>query len=251
MQANYGEIEIKSLLQKVKIFNKEIGSYEVFAITENFDYAVKLSNGRILLKLEELQDDERNALTPDQLTAIANRFISSISQTTIQEKSTSPKPPTTQQSKIPDKKSGNGKTILIITVVLLLIGGGLTVFNNLNNSSGYGSGDSYQEKVMTIEEIERSQPTNFLSANGTYRENFWGDKIKVNCVLTNRATVATYKDAVVRITYYTKTKTELGSKEYSVYEIFPPNSSKTIELKIDNYKDVNSIGWDVISASPY
>lgn len=248
MQANYGEYEIKSLLQKVKIFNKEIGSYQVFAITENFDYAVKLSNGRILLKLEDLQDDERDALTPDRLTEIANRFIFSTSQTTTQEKTTSPLPKTPPQTEIPKKKSDIGKTIIIIAIVLLVVVGGLAI---LNNSGGYGTGDSYQEKVMTIEEIERSQPTNFLSADGTYRENFWGDKIKVNCVITNRATVATYKDAVVRITYYTKTKTELGSKEYSVYEVFPPNSTKTVELKIDNYKDVNSIGWEVISASPY
>lgn len=251
MQANYGETEIKALLQKVKIFNKEIGSYQVFAITENFDYAVKLSNGRILLKLEELQDDERDALTPDRLTAIANRFISSTSQTTTQEKTTSPLPKTPPQTEIPKKKSGFGKTVIIIAIALIVVVGGLAIFNNINNSGDYGSGDSYQEKVMTVEEIERSQPTNFLSADGTYRKTFWGDKIKVNCVITNKAKVATYKDVVVRITYYIKTKTELGSKEYSIYEVFPPNSTKTVKLKIDNYKDVNSIGWDVISASPY
>jgi len=47
MQANYGENEIKSLLQKVRIFNKDIGAYQIFAITENFDYAVKLWNTQI------------------------------------------------------------------------------------------------------------------------------------------------------------------------------------------------------------
>lgn len=137
------------------------------------------------------------------------------------------------------------------TMALLVLGGGLMIFIDMNNSGGYGSGESYQEKVMTIEEIERLQPTNFLSADGSYRETFWGDKIKVSCVITNRATVATYKDAIVKITYYTKTKTELGSKEYSIYEVFPPNSKKAVELKIDKYKDVNSIGWEVISALPY
>ena len=251
MQANYGENEISSLLQKVKIFNKEIGSYQIFAITENFDYAVKLSNGRILFKLEELQDDERDALTPERLTAIANRFISSASQTASQEMTNSHLPKTTPQTEIPKKKSGIGKILIIIAIVLLVIVGGPSIFNYFNNNGGYGSGDSYQEKVMTIEEIERSQPTNFLSADGTYRETFWGDKFKINCVIKNSATVATYKDAVVRITYYTKTKTKLGSKDYSIYEVFPPNSTKTVELKIENYKDVNSIGWKVISASPY
>lgn len=156
---------------------------------------------------------------------------------------------TSKNSTPPAKtKSSTGKTIFIILIVLVVVLGGLFVLNNINSGGSYG-GSSYQEKVMTVEEIERSQPTNFLSADGTYRENFWGDKIKVNCVIKNSATVATYKDAIVRVTYYSKTKTALGSKEYTVYEVFPPHSAKTIELKIDNYKDVNSIGWDVINAT--
>jgi len=76
---------------------------------------------------------------------------------------------------------------------------------------------SYSDKVMTIEEIEIAQPTNFLSVEGEYNENFWGDKINLNCTVTNKATVAAYKDLVLRVTYYTKTKTYLGSKDFTVY----------------------------------
>ena len=147
----------------------------------------------------------------------------------------------------PKKKSSAGKAILITVIVIGAIIGGLAIVDNMNR--GGGGGNSYQEQVMTIEEIERATPTDFLSASGTYKETFWGDKFKVNCVITNKATVATYKDAVVRITYYSKTETALGSKDYTVYETFPPTSTKTVELKIDNYKDVSSLGWDVISAT--
>tara|TARA_Y100001934_G_C12362185_1_gene781375 strand:+ start:867 stop:1634 length:768 start_codon:yes stop_codon:yes gene_type:complete len=255
MQANYGENEIKSLLQKVRIFNKDIGSYEVFAITDNFDYAVKLSNGRVLLKIEELQDDERDALTPERLTEIANRFVSSTGQkTNTGQQNTQATQQSTPAPKetVLKKKNKTGKTILIIAIVLFGIFATIKVVNNMNyGGSGYNSGDTYQEKVMTVEEIERSQPINFLSADGTYRENFWGDKFKVSCTITNTATVATYKDAVVRVTYYTKTKTVLGSNDYTVYETFPPTSTKTVEFKIDNYKNVNSIGWDIINAEAY
>ncbi|MDD4236717.1 MAG: hypothetical protein PHF99_11945 [Bacteroidales bacterium] len=255
MKASYGENEIKSLLQKLRIFNKDIGSYEIFAITDNFDYAVKLSNGKILIKIEELQDDERDSLTPERLTAIANRFVSSTEQkTNTEQKDTQ----ATQQSNpppkgsTPKKKNRTGKIILIIAIVLIGIFAAIAIISNINqNGSGHNSGDNYQEKVMTVEETERSQPTKFLSATGTYRENFWGDKFKVDCKITNKATVATYKDAVVRVTYYTKTKTVLGSNDYTIYETFPPNSTKTVEIQIENYKNVNSIGWDVISAKAY
>lgn len=107
---------------------------------------------------------------------------------------------------------------------------------------------NYQEKVMSVQEIENSQPANFLSAGGTYNESFFGDKLKVHGVIKNSATVATYKDAIVRITYYSKTKTELTSRQYTIYDFFPPHSEKHFELKIENYKDVSSIGWDVLEA---
>lgn len=171
-------------------------------------------------------------------------------------------PPLIQKdSNTQSNKSGNPKTKKANTTrsVLIVIGVGvlgfisLMLFNSMKSSgSGYTplNTDSYQEKVMTVEEIERSQPTTFLTADGNYNENFWGDKIKVHGVIKNTATVASFKDAVVRVTYYSKTKTVLGTNDYTIYENFPPNSEKKFELKIENFKNVNSIGWDVIEATP-
>ncbi|RBA27578.1 hypothetical protein [Flavobacterium tibetense] len=252
MQANYGENEIKFLLQKVRIFNPDIGTYQIFAITDNFDYAVKLSNGKILLKLEELQDDERDALIAERLQEIANRFVSSTIPTTSQQHTTTESKQATPQTQPAKKKSSIGKTILIIIIVIIVIIGGLIFINNTNhNSSGYNSGSSYQEKVMTVEEIERSQPKKFLSANGTYNENFWGNKIKIQGRIKNSATVAIYKDAVIKVTYYSKTKTVLGSENYTIYEVFSPHSTKNFELKVTKYKNVNSIGLDIVNAIAY
>lgn len=151
----------------------------------------------------------------------------------------------------PKIKKGHLLKYTFIVVVLLAISWGIyTVSQNWTYDSGTyeAPAETYQEKVMTVEEIEKSQPTNFLTAGGNYNENFWGNKIKVHGTITNTASVATYKDAVVRITYYSKTKTELGTHEYTIYETFPPTSTKNFELKIETYKDVNSIGWEVISA---
>ena len=123
--------------------------------------------------------------------------------------------------------------------------------NNSGPGTPYGAPqETYQQQVMSVEDIERSQPTNFLSAAGTYNTNFWGTKFKVHMIITNKATVATYKDAVVRITYFSKTQTELGHEDHTVYELFPPHSTVTMDLKIDAYKNVSSLNWDVISATP-
>jgi len=245
MQANYGENEIKSLLQKARIFNKEIGSYQVFAITENFDYAVKLSNGKILLKLEDLQDDEIESLSPVQLADIANRFVSSTSSATSHQQTSQSKTTSAKQK----KKTGFIKSNLNILLVIIFIIGVIVIYSTLNqDTKDYGNGNTYQEKVMTIQEIEESQPTNFLSADGNYDESFWGTNLKVHGKITNKATVATYKDALVRVTYYSKTNTVLKTNDYTIYEVFPPTSVKNFELRIENYKNVKTIGWDVIKA---
>jgi len=111
--------------------------------------------------------------------------------------------------------------------------------------------ESYKEKVLSLEELERLNPADFLTVDGTYRENFWGDKLNIECKITNKANVATYKDAVVQVTYYTKTKTALSKKEFVVYEILAPNSTKTVALKVDNFKNVNSIDLNIVSAKVY
>lgn len=110
-------------------------------------------------------------------------------------------------------------------------------------------GDTYNEKVTSVEEIEVGQPSKFLSATATYRKNLIGTKIKINGTISNSATVATYKDVIIRVRYYSMTQTELYNEDYTVYKFFPPNSVVDFDLKITNFKDVESIGLEVVSAS--
>mgnify|MGYP003635408767 CR=1 FL=1 len=134
------------------------------------------------------------------------------------------------------------KTIIAIGLIIISI----NVYGYLNSSK---NNESYSEKKMTIEQIENSNPLKFIKVTGIYDKSFWGTKIKVHGKVINKATIATFKDAIVRITYYSKTKTALGSKDYTIYELFEPNSTKKFELKIKNFKDVNSIGLDIIKVS--
>jgi hypothetical protein len=138
-------------------------------------------------------------------------------------------------------------TVKLFTTFLCLV---ITLSNCTNPGPSSQRQKSPEELRMELKQLEQSRPTDYLIASGNYRENFWGDKFKVNCTITNKASIATYKDAVIRVIYYSKTKTELGSKDYTIYELFSPSSSKTVEMTVDNYQDVNSIGLKVISAVP-
>ena len=110
---------------------------------------------------------------------------------------------------------------------------------------------SNQSKKLSIEEQELANPAEFLKADGTFRENFMGDKLKVSSTIRNSATVATFKDAKVRVTYYSKSKTNLGSEDYTIWDVFKPRTKKVFKLKIKNYRNVSTIGWTVVDASPY
>jgi hypothetical protein len=151
-------------------------------------------------------------------------------------------------------KKSKGRFLIPIIGILLLGAGGIFIMNQ-NSGSGYQttsfSTKTYKEKIVSVADVEKSNPVRFLSADGIYRENFIGDKLKVSGTITNKATVATYKDAVVRVTYYSKSKTNLGSEDYTIWDIFSPNQTKKFKLKIKNYSNVNSISWDVVKAQNY
>ncbi len=139
------------------------------------------------------------------------------------------------------------KQLYLISIFALLLS--LSACGQTGGSNSIMGEESYNEKVMSVEETEISQPTNFLRAGGNYNKNLIGTKLKVHGTITNSASVATFKDAVVQITFYSATQTELFNKNYTIYDYFPPHSTVEFELKTENYRDVESIGWEVVSAT--
>lgn len=162
------------------------------------------------------------------------------------------KPPPISSSK--PKKNGTSfwRYLQIAAFLFLSVLGYLAYENWAKSNSSFAIGyQTYQEKVMSVAETEEMYPTRFLDASGTYRENLLGDRLKVNGTIKSSATVARYKDVTVRVTYYSKTKTNLGSEDYTIYEVLNPGRSTPFKLKIKNYRNVNSIGWDVVDAEVY
>ena len=150
----------------------------------------------------------------------------------------------------PQKKSSSSKIALTVVIVLVCLVGGFALLNQMNISTS-STGGSYQEKVMTVEEIEKADPTRFLDASGSWSENFWGNKYTINGTVTNSATVANYKDVVINVTFYTKTKTEISTKQYVLDEFVPAHSTKKFEWKLERPNGAEGLGWDVVSAVAY
>ena len=139
------------------------------------------------------------------------------------------------------------KLFRIVAIIFLIIVGIIILSKIFDKETDTSS--TYHESVMTIQEIEATEPVNYLKADGTYNNNFIGDKVKINGVITNSATVTTYKDIIVRVNFYSKTNTLIGTEDYTLYEFYQPNSTQEFKLKVKAYSNVSSLGWEVINAS--
>lgn len=140
------------------------------------------------------------------------------------------------------------KTNIMKLLLLSLI---IIVFTSCSSETADEASSSYsthEEVKMSLEEKERQNPTEFLSVEGTYKKNLL-DEWVVEGTIQNTASIATYKDVVLKIVYYTKTQTELGSEEKSVIEYFRPNTSQPFKIKTKGYEGTESIGLEIISAS--
>jgi GYF domain 2 len=151
------------------------------------------------------------------------------------------------------KKTASKKIAKNLFLLVIIIGG-LSTFAGLIishwDSFDFSTSDSYADQKLSMEEIESASPLKFLSADGEYKSSFWGTELKIRGNIINNASVATYKDVQIKVTYYSKTKSVISSNNYTVYEIFKPSSSTPFKLDVPNIDNVESIGWKVIGATP-
>lgn len=122
----------------------------------------------------------------------------------------------------------------------------LFLFTSCNSDSSYEP--THQDIKRSLEETEKSSPIEFLKAEGTYRQNLI-DEWVLEGTISNTASLAKYKDVVLKIVYYSKTQTEIGSEEKTLFEYFKPNTQQKFRIKTAGFDGTASIGFEVISAN--
>ena len=70
----FSEHDVTDLLNKVRIFQPDLGEYQFYTVTEQFLYQVNLSNGTIQFSADELSANQQQRISKEQLTRIANGF---------------------------------------------------------------------------------------------------------------------------------------------------------------------------------
>jgi cytoskeletal protein RodZ len=127
-----------------------------------------------------------------------------------------------------------------------------------DNSESNSNSNTYSEppREKTPEELrqelyakEQKKPKEYLSVSYTLDRTIFSGKDVINGTIFNSATMATFKDVVLKVTYSTGTGTELSTDEFVVYKYVYPNSSTSFQIKTVSPSSTKKIGVKVSSAS--
>ncbi len=131
---------------------------------------------------------------------------------------------------------------LIISAFLILAS-----CNESESKKGAKEKDSYEAAKESLQDKEKKNPQNFLTVSGHDRHNLLGQTV-VKGTITNKATVAIYKDVDVKLDFYSKTGTLLETDKETVFEIISPGQSKNFKTKYFAPKGTDSVALAVTSA---
>jgi hypothetical protein len=140
---------------------------------------------------------------------------------------------------------------LIIAIILLL---GIFYYNNENAQNGSplvleAREKSPDELRAELAEKERNTPTEYLKGKMGMRSNLIGEKILEGTV-ANNATIATFKDVVLKVSFLSKTNSLIGTKEFTFYEVLAPKDTKVFKFKTFTPKEVKDFSVEIIGATP-
>lgn len=163
-----------------------------------------------------------------------------------------PPPIPPQSSSTPTVKQRSSWAKKVFKFLLLaFIGVALVLIFFRINTNHNGAGETYLEKKLSVKEVEESNPGQFLETTGTYNEAIFSNKIKIHGKVTNKASVANFKDIRIAVTYYSATKSRISVERFVLYDFVPAHSTKSFEWKINPPSGTETIGWDTEGAVPY
>ncbi len=119
--------------------------------------------------------------------------------------------------------------------------------SNNDTSSTDSEKDSYEKTKESLLEKEQKSPQKFLIISGNDKHNLVGQTV-VKATITNKASIASYKDVDIQLDFYSKTGTLLETDKETVYEIIGPGESKSFKTKYFAPKGTDSVSLKILSA---
>jgi hypothetical protein len=129
---------------------------------------------------------------------------------------------------------------LIILMAILL-------FACNESDSSKAKKESYELTKKELLSKEQKDPTAFITISGYNKKNIVGQTV-VRGTLTNKASVAVFKDIDIRLSFFSKTKALLETDKETIFDILEPGESKDFKTKYFAPKGTDSVGLQVLAA---
>ena len=107
--------------------------------------------------------------------------------------------------------------------------------------------ESYQLTKEELLKKEQKSPPSFLIVSGRNQKNILGQTV-VKGTITNKASVAVFKDVNLKLSFYSKTQALLETDKETVFETFRPGESKNFKTKYFAPKGTDSVALEVLGA---
>ncbi|MEX0636620.1 MAG: hypothetical protein WD135_07610 [Ferruginibacter sp.] len=134
------------------------------------------------------------------------------------------------------------KIILPIFAILVSI-----LSCNSNEKQQKESQKKYEEVTLSIEDLEKKSPINFLKVSGADKKNLMGQTV-VKGKISNKAKMVTFKDIDIQLSFYSKTGVLLMEDQEMIYEDVAPGSNINFKSKYFAPKGTDSVAMKVLSA---
>ena len=106
---------------------------------------------------------------------------------------------------------------------------------------------NYEKSKETLEQTEQKNPTKFITVDGDKKKNLIGQTV-VRGEVFNNATIVSYKDVDVKISFYSSTGAVLEEDHETVYESIAPGKSAKFKAKMFTPKGTDSVGFKIMEA---
>lgn len=107
--------------------------------------------------------------------------------------------------------------------------------------------DKYEQTKETLEQTEKKNPKRFLSVEGSDRKNLIGQRV-IKGTITNKASVASFKDVDVELSFYSETGALLEKDHEVIYETITAGNSTNFKTKYFAPKGTDSVAMKVVGA---
>ncbi len=107
--------------------------------------------------------------------------------------------------------------------------------------------ESYELTKENLLKKEQKDPSGFLMVSGHDKRNILGQTV-VKGIISNKATVAIFKDVDLKLSFYSKTRALLETDKETIFEIWHPGESKNFKTKYFAPKGTDSVALEVLGA---